>query len=165
LTVEIDETLVYKRKSHVGRLLHCERNQVWILGGICRETSKAFVIKVPDRRQETLLAAIMANVEPETRIITDMWRGYYNLMQYGFQHAAVNHQYNFVHPQDPSVNTQRVERMWRTMKSIIPNASNNETRFSYLAEFIFKQQHGWYALSIGARIKLIIDQIRTINFN
>jgi hypothetical protein len=38
--------------------------------------------------------------------------------------------------QDSLVSTQIVERMWRTLKSIRPENSSGETRFSYPSEFV-----------------------------
>lgn len=163
-TVEVDETLVYKRKSHVGRLLANESSGVWVFGGICRESGQAFLVKVANRNADTLLQAIQDNVLPGTRIISDCWRAYSNLSCAGYLHSAVNHSYNFVDLHDKTVNTQRVERMWRTLKAIIPKTSSQETRWTYLAEFIFKQRAGWHKLSIGSRMKLILDHLRPLNF-
>lgn len=163
-TVEIDETLIFKRKSQTGRLLANESSGTWVFGGICRENSEAFLVKVANRNAATLLQAIQENILPGTRIISDCWRAYSIISQSGYSHATINHSYNFVDPLDASVNTQRVERMWRTLKSIIPKASSEETRWSYLAEFIFKQRTNWYSISIGSRVKLIIDHVQAINF-
>lgn len=90
-TVEIDETLVFKRKANTGRLLLGERDHVWVFGGLCRETGEGFLVPVPDRTAETLLAAIHENIAPGSRIISDCWRAYAGLSRHGFSHAAVNH--------------------------------------------------------------------------
>ena len=39
-TVQIDETLIFHRKYHVGRML----NQVWIFGGVCIEDQQFFAL-------------------------------------------------------------------------------------------------------------------------
>ena len=39
-TVEIDESMFGKRRYHRGRILG--RRQMWVLGGVCRETKKVF---------------------------------------------------------------------------------------------------------------------------
>lgn len=45
MNVEIGETVITHRKYDRGRQL----KTVWVLGGICRETDKAFALVVEDR--------------------------------------------------------------------------------------------------------------------
>jgi transposase-like protein len=127
-TIEIDESLIFKRKSHVGRLLSGEESCQWVVGGICRESGDVFAVNVENRSSETLLRAILDNVNEGSRIITDCWRGYNTLIDNGFSHSRVNHRYNFVSPEDDTISTQRVERMWKTMKSIIPKEAKYDIR-------------------------------------
>jgi hypothetical protein len=54
MTVEIDETFLFRQKYNVGRTLFNERESIWILGGVCRENKEAFAVHVLDRRAETL---------------------------------------------------------------------------------------------------------------
>lgn len=149
--------MIFKRKSHAGRLLANQSAGVWIFGGICRENGEALLDQVHNRSTETLLHCIQERILPGTRIISDCWRAYAALAHTNYERATVNHTYNFLNPEEATINTQRIERMWRTLKQIIPKASNNETRWTYLAEFIFKQRTGWHTLSIGSRIELILD--------
>ena len=51
-TVEIDESKFGRRKYNVGRLIEGQ----WVFGGICRETRESFMVPVPDRTGDTLLA-------------------------------------------------------------------------------------------------------------
>lgn len=164
MTVEIDESLVFKRKNHVGRLLSNEIAETWMFGGICRETGDAFVVPVPDRSAATLLSQIDRNIAAGTRIISDCWKGYRNLTSEGYNHATVNHSKNFIDPADPSIHTQKIERMWRTLKSVIPKGTSEELKWTYLAEFVFKARTKWFSLSIGQRIVLIVERLRNIGF-
>ena len=70
-----------------------------------------FHVSVPSRDMQTLAAAIVDNVIPGTGIVSDSWRDYNAVSRHGFQHDSVNHSLNFVSPEDPKVNTQKVERM------------------------------------------------------
>jgi hypothetical protein len=164
LTVEIDESLIYSRKNHVGRLLNAEQEQRWIFGGICRETGHCFITAVLDRKANTLLEALISHVEPGTRVISDGWKAYKNVSQHGFSHNSVNNSLNFVDPTDPTVHTQRVERMWRTLKSIIPKGMSSELRGSYLPEFMLEQENNWYTRTVGERIQLILYTLKGIKF-
>ena len=52
--VEVDETLLTRRKANAGRILP----EQWVLGGICREAGECFLACVPDRCASTLLTII-----------------------------------------------------------------------------------------------------------
>ena len=136
MTVEIDETFLFRRKYNIGRTLFNERESIWILGGVCRENKEAFAVHVPDRGAETLERLILRHVAQDTRIITDGWRGYVNLQKLGFNHATVIHNDHFVDPNDRTVHTNTIERRWGILKQIIPWQCHGEFRFEYLAEYI-----------------------------
>jgi hypothetical protein len=165
LTVEIDESMIRHRKNNVGRLLSNESSHRWVFGAICRETSECFVERVNSRDKQTLFEIICRRIAPGTRIISDFWSAYLGLHGNVYTHCRVNHSYNFVSPDDPTVHTQTIERSWRTLKSIIPASASEDTRWTYLAEFAFKQRTHWYKISIGDRIKLIIEAIKSFTFN
>jgi len=44
---------------------------------------------IPDRKQETLEAFVLPNVQPGTEVRTDGWTGYDNLEKLGYRHKAV----------------------------------------------------------------------------
>ena len=135
-TVEIDETLVSKRKYHRGRML----SQIWVFGGICRETGEIFMRVVDDRTAPTLLDAIYHCIAPGTKIISDQWKAYNELDKSQiYMHETVNHSKNFVDP-ITKANTQRIERLWRDLKDSCRKKCGipREDVELYLAEFVFK---------------------------
>lgn len=165
MTVEIDESMIFKRKNRVGRLLVNEENNNWLFGGYCRETREIFIVSVRNRSAETLLQAIVNNINIGTRIISDSWRSYRNIYSLGFNHSMINHSLNFIDPLDPTIYTQNIERLWRSIKSIIPKSASSAIRFSYYSEFLFKYNNNWWELNIGMRIKLILDILKDIRFD
>ena len=115
LNVEIDETIISKRKNHAGRVL----NEVWVFGGICRETRQRFALRVPNRSAATLLPLIQMHIEAGSTIHSDCWAAYNGIdsLPEAYSHLTVNHSQNFVDPITRS-HTQTVERMWREVKRI-----------------------------------------------
>ena len=113
--VEIDESIISKRKNNVGRVL----NEIWVFGGVCRETHERFIFKVNNRNAETLLPIIEEMILPGSTIHSDGWRAYNGIssLPNGYTHFVVNHSQNFVDPITGS-HTQTVERMWREVKRI-----------------------------------------------
>ena len=138
MTVEVDESMLFRRKNHIGRLLRNEMEGCWIVGGICRETGEGFAVHVPNRSAETLLPILIEHIEPGTRVITDMWRSYRSLSQHGFIHDTVNHSLKFVDPNDSSIHTNTVERQWKSIKSLIPKECNGELRWTYVCEYVIR---------------------------
>lgn len=70
MTVEVDESVITKRKYNRGRLVP----QVWIFGGIERRTTgrqRRFIEFVENRKETTLLASIHRNILPGATIISD----------------------------------------------------------------------------------------------
>lgn len=142
LTVELDESHLWRNKYRVGRIM--AHQDKWIFAGICRETREAFVMTVPDRSGATLWPIIAQRVVPGTVIYTDSARVYDNLhapARGGFEHYQVNHSQNFVHPQNRSCHTNNIENFWRWIKKSIKGfTENDETIELYLAEFIYRRQ-------------------------
>uniref|UniRef100_A0A182KEY8 DDE_Tnp_IS1595 domain-containing protein n=1 Tax=Anopheles christyi TaxID=43041 RepID=A0A182KEY8_9DIPT len=92
--VEIDESVITKRKYHRARI--AENNQVWLVGGICRETREIFLELVEKLSAENLHQIITNNVSPGTTILTNGWRAYIGLDELGYVHETINHSENFL---------------------------------------------------------------------
>ena len=137
--VEIDETLMYRRKYNRGRLL----NDVWIFGGICREDGRVFAVVVENRKEETLWDQILQHIEKGTTIISDSWSAYSCIKKRGgndYQHLTVNHSKNFIDP-ETGARTQRIERLWRELKEINQRYEGipRDQVELHLDEFIWRQ--------------------------
>jgi len=112
--VEIDETVLTKRKYHRGQL---RAEQQWVFGGVERETGRCFLWPVERRDAGTLLHLIQHFILPGTTIINDMWAAYNRIDQLPelYQHYTVNHSENFVNP-DTGAHTQTIEGTWSHFK-------------------------------------------------
>ena len=136
--VEIDETLMSKRKNHAGRVLQ----EIWIFGGICRETHERFAIQVQARDAATLLPIIQSMILPGSIIHSDGWSAYNGIDQLpeGYTHFVVNHTTNFVDPLTGS-HTQTIERMWREVKRIKRRYEgiSRQDVTHHLAEYLWRE--------------------------
>ena len=85
--VEIDETLLTRRKNSRGRVIEKQ----WFLGGSERGTNKCFVVPVERRDAATLLLLIRQYVVPGTTIVSDQWAAYNTIkdMPDEYQHKTV----------------------------------------------------------------------------
>lgn len=113
--VEIDETIISKRKSNAGRILP----EIWVFGGVCRESGERFALQVPDRSASTLIPIIQRYIAPSSVIYSDSWKAYNRIaiLPQRYTHKTVNHSTNFVDPVS-GAHTQNVERMWREVKRV-----------------------------------------------
>jgi ISXO2 transposase-like protein len=123
VVIEIDESLIGKQKSHVGRV----PEGTWIFGMYNRNTKELRMVRCPGnkRNKATFIPIIKANIKPGTKIISDQWGVYWDnknsrshLILLGYQHETVNHSVNFVDP-NTGANTQTMECYWRHMKTVM----------------------------------------------
>ena len=94
-TVEIDETILVRRKYNRGRVLA----QVWLFGGIERETKKKFIVPLVEEKRDkvTLFGYIQKFVLPGSTIHSDGWAAYRDIAaDLGHNHYVINHSENFV---------------------------------------------------------------------
>ena len=92
--VQIDESLICKRKNNVGRLLR--NQQTWILGGV-DSNGNVFMEQTSIRSAEVLDNIISRNVLPGSNIVTDGWLGYNNIFNInGYDHQKFIHEREFV---------------------------------------------------------------------
>lgn len=133
LEVEIDESKFMHRKYHRGRYVEGH----WVLGLIERGSNNCVLVPVPDRSAQTLVPIINAHCLPGTRIITDGWRAYNGLLN----HAVVNHNVQFVDPNDRSIHTNTVEGNWAHVKNKYRNMHGTSEALwdTYIHEFSFRR--------------------------
>ena len=143
--VEIDETLIVRRKYGRGRVL----NQIWLFGGIERVSKKRFVVAltgdIGERRDKaTLVPLILKFIKKNSIIYSDSWGAYRGLddLDSNYTHRMVNHSEHFVHPEDRAVHTQNIERLWLDIKKWCkrPGIRANFLH-QYLARYLFITAH------------------------
>lgn len=143
LTVEIDESLVARRKNERGRVVQ----QRWVFGGVCRETGQGFLVLIPDKTAQTLLPLIEEHVAPGSTIHSDGLASYNNINTLPvippYQHLVVNHNRNFVDPQTGAC-TNNIECYWKNCKKKFKHmlGVHNTQLSSHLDEFMWRQIHG-----------------------
>lgn len=157
--VEIDESLIFKRKNNRGRISVSQQEKTWLFGGICRETKDTFFKLVSDRTESTLMQVLQDNVIEGTTIYSDQWRGYLNLEAYGYNHSTVNHSENFLSPEDNTIHTQTIERTWRGIKESIPLSTRYAQRERLIIQYIFKKKTNWFNLTYSERFNLLLRLI------
>ena len=140
IEVEIDETQFVRRKYNRGRLL----KDIWLFGGVERISKKRFVValtgEVGERRERaTLIPLIFKFSKPKTIIYSDTWAAYRGLEEHNnYVHKVINHSEHFVDPEDPTVHTQNIERLWRDIKERSKRPGvRSKFLHQYLARYLF----------------------------
>ena len=106
-----------------------------MFGGVERESGKTFLIPVPDRTADTLMAVIDAWIEPGTTIVINCWGAYRDLDAEGYTHRTVNHSPCFV-GQRTGAHTNTIESTWRHVKAFL-SPYNRKGTIHHLAHYMF----------------------------
>lgn len=139
IVVEVDETKYSHRKYHRGlwRLGH------WVFGAVERDSGRCFLAEIPDRKTQTLHSIIKQHILPGSHVISDELPAYKDIDKIHrgiYIHSVVNHQKNFVDPNDCDIHTQNIESVWmRAKRKLRRQGGTSRDLFpSYLDEFIFR---------------------------
>ncbi|QQP51686.1 Uncharacterized protein FKW44_013120 [Caligus rogercresseyi] len=131
MVVQIDESLMAKRKYHRGHLVP-ER---WVFGGYCPNTKEGFLFMVENRSATVLLPLIVENAAyggiPQLPVLPP------------FQHEVVNHSQNFVDP-GTGAHTNNVECYWKNAKRRFKSMAgvHDTTLSGHLDEFKWREKYG-----------------------
>lgn len=136
--VEIDESLLFKRKYNIGRVT----NQIWVVGFYDRTQRKGFLRRISDRSARTLEQVIVECVAVGSTIYTDQWRSYSNLGNLGYVHGTVNHSEHFVDPVT-EVCTNSIEGYWSRIKRRIKYiyGSSGDMKWSHVDEAMYREAY------------------------
>uniref|UniRef100_A0A914QR49 ISXO2-like transposase domain-containing protein n=1 Tax=Panagrolaimus davidi TaxID=227884 RepID=A0A914QR49_9BILA len=139
-TVEIDETVITKRKYNRGRLVN---QNYWFFGGVERESGEVFLVHVERRDALTLLPIIQRYIRPGTTIISDLWRAYGGISRLpeGYNHYTVNHSQNFVDP-ETGAHTNKIESEWQKfkMRHKAEYGTSRTLLVEYVAQYLWKKK-------------------------
>lgn len=109
--VEIDEVLL----QHASEPGYAMLQPTLVLGAHCDGRVLSGIIA--DRRRATLHECITRLIAPQSLIVTDDWRPYRGLEQFGYQHVSVNHRAGFF-PQDGQT-TGKIDSYWATLRRVM----------------------------------------------
>ena len=94
------------------------------------------------RDKETLIPLIQKYIRLSSIMMSDCWATYSSLSQLGFTHRQINHSNNFVDPEDATIHTQYVERLWRSIKKSRKRSGMRSLYLKqYIARFIFLETY------------------------
>ena len=155
--VELDVTKIFHIKYNQGRLLFGEKTKSWVIGGIDRSTNMFFAELVESRSSEVIEQFITKRVKPKTRLLTDQWRAYLCLRKLDYTVEQVNHSLNFLNPGDPTINTQKIERTWRSLKQYLPKTAHGKGRSIYIEEIVYRKSY--LTKNTGLNFKTVINDI------
>jgi hypothetical protein len=109
---------------------------MWVFGGVERESGATFLVPVPDRTADTLMAIIRTWIEPGTTVISDCWGAYHDIGSHGYNHRTVNHSLYFVDP-NTGAHTNTIESTWHQVKVFLGPYNLREDYHYHLAHYMF----------------------------
>lgn len=108
-------------------------------------SNRSWFQRVAHRNAPTLKYLIKKYIRPFTTVETDLWAAYHNLniLPQQYNHLVVNHNLNFVNPQDGS-NTQTIESKNGQVKNMVRRkyGIRDEPFTSHLREFAWRERFG-----------------------
>lgn len=152
-TIEVDETHIFSRRDGRGRIIRGER--YWVIGAISRSTKQVRCFVTRSRSRVICEQFILKNVQLGSRIMTDCWRGYSRPNEIGHTHQTVNHSVNFVDAENPTIHTQNIERLWRSMKEELRCINTYQDVIKQVNRFVLKNCE--HFLNDGERFDFYLD--------
>lgn len=160
--VEVDETFIGgkgKNKAYVPNFNEVPKEVVM---GMVQRKGHAYFKHVPNTGKWTLLQQIKEHIDPTTHVMTDEYRSYINLPQFGYQHDSVNHSANqYV---SGIVHNNTVEGFWSILKRGIYGVYRVVSKKylqTYVDEYAWRYNHRQYN---GYMFELLLKQVSEVRF-
>lgn len=93
--VQIDESVISKKKYGRGKKVRATRIEKWVLGMYDTAQKVGIVLYVVRRNKATMVPLIQTHVKQGSIIWTDQWAAYKGLHKLGYTHCTVNHSRKF----------------------------------------------------------------------
>jgi transposase-like protein len=143
--VEVDETFIGHDKTikpHGEKKGRGYAHKYKVLSLIDRNTGKARSMVVDDLKADTIIPIVRANIDRESRIMTDDAGQYLQVRKHFVEHGVVHHSRDeYVNPEDKTIHTNTIEGFFsifkRGMKGVYQHCSKDHLH-RYLAEFDFR---------------------------
>jgi transposase-like protein len=143
--VEVDETFIGHDKTvkpHGAKKGRGYAHKYKVLSLIDRNTGRARSMVVDDLKAATILPIVRANIDRESRVMTDDAGQYLSVKKHFVEHGVVRHSRGeYVNPVDETIHTNTIEGFFsifkRGMKGIYQHCGRNHLH-RYLAEFDFR---------------------------
>lgn len=140
--VQVDESVLAKGKRSRNNHARPVREQ-WVFGAYDPEEKLGWTQLVESRDSGTLIGLINEWCLPGSIIVSDGWRAYDSLPEYGFEHEVVVHENFFVDPVT-GVHTNNVEAFWQRCKRRFKRmyGTSRELLASHIDEFLWQDRWG-----------------------
>jgi transposase-like protein len=107
-----------------------------------QRNGKAYLKHIPNTGKWTLLQQIQEHVDKTAKVMTDEYRGYWQLYKYGYFHKSVNHgKYQY---RQGEAYTQNIENIWSHLKRGIYGVYRVVSKKylqTYVDEYAFRYNH------------------------
>ncbi|KAE8746882.1 hypothetical protein FOCC_FOCC006302 [Frankliniella occidentalis] len=137
--VQIDESVISKRKFNRGRGLRKTIKEKWVLGIYDTQQKLGVVLYVVKRDKQTLVPLIRQYCVVGSDLWTDGWAAYKGLDKHGYQHHVVNHSKEFKSADGTCTNG--VEGYWSRLKLYCRHTGVLKSKLlaEHIDEFMYRQ--------------------------
>lgn len=140
--VEIDETFMGGKGGNRAFKPNFNEIPKEVVMGIVKRKGEAYFKHIPNTGKWTLLAQIKEHVSPTAHVMTDDYRAYIHLPEFGYKHDSVNHSSRTYVLGDVHNNT--VEGFWSILKRGVYGVYRVISRKylqSYVDEYAYRYNH------------------------
>jgi hypothetical protein len=141
LIVEIDESLVARRKYNVGRIVP----QRFVWAAYCPSQGLAVCRPISSHRRDELEPLVLRHVRQGSVVTADGLASYNNLASF-YQLRRVNHSVNYVDPMTGAT-TNHAEAFWSRLKAHLRSVrgSQGDKVYEHVCEVVYRQNNQFHS--------------------
>ena len=135
-TVELDESYITTSRFNKTSVVRNELKQIWVFGGIERQSKKYFIVRVYRRDKDALVNLMKHFILPGSWVNADVWKRYSELQNEGYIHDLAKHRIEFITNEDSGM-----ESLWKSMKESIKKVGRQGVcEDTYIFQYLYLHQ-------------------------